>query len=267
MRSERGAVLVEFALVALALALLLSASAEFGRLMVMWNAVQVVARAAEAAIPAHDPMTPGSLQASVDMVYDPGLLVVDVTAMTQQEIDAFFSGAPLVNRALKALMYVETVPGDGTKLLRWPGALLADINSPSMLTVGVPQLTSRGLGAPDQITWKPVIEVDEALGQVRVNYPFQGLFTDFQSNPDGPYESNIENAVAADDSDDGVDQTNDVTAIGPGVSLLADSPTPVGPYAGPYGLGRQYAFATVVRPFQWILQGTAIPRTTGSSGP
>ena len=68
-----------------------------------------------------------------------------------------------------------------------------------------------------------------------------------------PLPPNVANPIAADDG--GVQQNN----IAPGAEI--DDGGAIGPYAGPFGLGRQFALAgRVVRPFRKLISVQAIYR-------
>jgi hypothetical protein len=194
---------------------------------------------------------------------------------------------PVVNRALYALMFVDL--SGGRELLRYPGALLTDTSGstlgcanqpPTGFVVGIPEVISHN---PETITWLQVLEevrpgdpstgpfsvTDQAdppnpnmprgLVAVRFNYPFEAAaISSFQPNPDGPAEPTIASPNVADE--EGVFETNPEDR--PGDTLPDDSADPnrFGPYKGPYGLGRQLAFASTVRPYTRVLSGQAIAR-------
>lgn len=174
-KPERGAALVEFALVSLVFYLLFAATIDFGRMMFAAQALQDVARLAAREIatapaganitfedaltctppPIPDPDEPCQVDLAA-RIYDPGLLAIDITAMDDAALDAYVAGLPIVNRALRPLMIVEHI-GD-TTLLRYPGALLDDPTSPSGYTVGIPRVVSRGEDGVETIEWVGVLE-------------------------------------------------------------------------------------------------------------
>ena len=139
--------------------------------------------------------------------------------------------------------------------------------------MGIPLVESRDGAGVESIRWVPVVEeiraaqdadcpargpfslvylanedecgpldadplADRGFAAVRINYPYQAAtLSGFRSSaPNGvdPIPPNIGDFIAADDG--GVQQNN----VAPG-GLLDDGA--VGPYAGPYGLGRQFALA------------------------
>jgi len=168
-RAERGAALVEFALVSIVLYLLLAGTIEFGRLMFDANALQDVARltARELALA---PVSAGATfeyaltcdpardaNCLVDLrsrVFDPACLVVDLNdPAVSQDADGYFAAMPVVNRALRTLMITEP---QRPNILRYAGALMTDESgaacsaigpngqaSPTGLTVGIPLIEGR----------------------------------------------------------------------------------------------------------------------------
>lgn len=183
-RDERGAALVEFALVSLVLYLLLAAGIEFGRMMFAANVVQDAARLAArelAVAPLRadvtfeyaltcDPVADAACLADLRRrVFDPACLVVDVNdPAVAADPEAYFASMPVVNRTLRSLFISE--PGR-SNLLRYPGALLGDNAAASCsaigpngqaaatgLTVGIPMVTSRGATGAETIIWVPVVE-------------------------------------------------------------------------------------------------------------
>ena len=139
-RAERGAALVEFALVSLVLYLMLAGAVEFGRLMFGANVLQDAARVAarELAVapiranvsfdyalscnPLDEPVN-----CLVDLrrrVFDPACLVVDFSdPAVSPDPDGYFAAMPVVNQVLRSLMITEPSRPD---LVRYPGALLSD---------------------------------------------------------------------------------------------------------------------------------------------
>lgn len=296
--SERGAALVEFALVSLVLYLVLATAIDFGRMMFSAQAVQDVARIAArelAVAPAGadarfddvlscDPaLAPDTCFADLRArLYDPACLVVDLDDPALGDdaaVDAFFAGMPIVNRALRPLMIADY--SNGRRLLRYPGALLSAPDAagcqghPTNLTIGIPRVVARGEDGVETIEWVPVLEEvrpvpgDPATGPfslaanpalpdqprgvaaVRINYPYQAaMMTGFRPGAAGP---NIAHRILADDA-------AVVQEGAPPGDLIADE-TGIGPYAGPFGLGRQLAFAgQTVRPFRKLISAQAIYR-------
>ena len=314
---ERGAALVEFALVSLVLYLLLAGTIEFGRLMFDANALQDVARIAArelAVAPVRADATfdyalscdaasdPDCLVDLRSRIFDPACLVVDLSdPAVAADPDGYFAAMPVVNRALRTLMITEP---QRPNLLRYAGALLSDGSglacsaigpngqaSATELTVGIPFVDARDANGAESITWVPVVQEiraaldadcpargpfslvylanedecgaldadplpDRGLAAVRINYPYQAAtLSGFQPSAPtdvDPLPPNIGNFITA---DDGAVQQNNVA---PG-SSIDDGAT--GPYAGAFGLGRQYALAgRTVRPFRKLISVQAIYR-------
>jgi Flp pilus assembly protein TadG len=183
---RRGSVLVEFALVALVLTLLLSATVDLGRLVFAAEVVQDAARAGArelsvtplpAAItfndardcrnPPYDAPPSSCLDGSGatpifrDRVFDPDRLVLDITADVANhtfDLDATCAALPIVNRVLCPLMIVDRTSVPGTTFLRYPGTLLRNTTS-GRYTVMIAAITERDAnGAETGVTWLPVVE-------------------------------------------------------------------------------------------------------------
>jgi hypothetical protein len=215
--------------------------------------------------------------------------------------DGYFAAMPVVNRALRTLMITEPsrptlLRYAGALLSDGNGAACSAIGpfgqaSPTGLTVGIPMVTSRDVNGAESITWVPVLEEiraaqdalcpargpfsliylagedecgpldadplpDRGLAAIRVNYPYQAAtLSGFQPSPPtaiDPLPPNVANVIEADDGS--VQQNN----FPPGGSFDDGA---VGPYAGAYGLGRQFAFAgRTVRPFRKLISAQAIYR-------
>ncbi len=315
---ERGAALVEFALVSVVLYLLVAGTVEFGRLMFGANVVQDAARVAArelalAPIRANatfdyalscDPTDdPNCLVDLRRRIFDPACLVVDFDdPAVAADPDGYFAAMPVVNRTLRTLMITEP---SRSNLMRYPGALLSDnvgaacsavgpsgAAGPTGFSVGIPFVASRGGGGVETIAWVPVLEEIRAtqddecpargpfsllympaqddcgalpsdpvpsrgMAAVRINYPYQAaMLSGFQPSvpvAGDPLPPNVSSPLFADDGS--VQETN-ATPGG-----LLDDGGAVGPYAGPYGLGRQLALAgATLRPFRKLVSAQAIYR-------
>lgn len=215
--------------------------------------------------------------------------------------DGYFAAMPVVNRALRTLMITEPSRPSilryaGALLATGSGAACSAIGPngqavPTGLTVGIPLVESRGGGGVEAIRWVPVVEEiratqdaecpargpfsviylasaddcgaldadplpDRGLAAVRVNYPYQAATLSAYQPPvptfDDPIPPNVGSPILAEDG--GVQQNN----VPPG-SPLDDGA--VGPYTGPYGLGRQFALAgRTLRPFRKLISAQAIYR-------
>ena len=198
---ERGAALVEFALVSLVLYLLLAGTIEFGRLMFDANALQDVARVAarelalapvranatfDYALSCDATADPDCLVDLKSRIFDPACLVVDLSdPAVAGDPDGFFAAMPVVNRALRTLMITEP---QRPNLLRYAGALLSDAggtacsaNGPNGqaaatgLTVGIPLIEARDASGVESITWVPVLQEIRAAGDAEC--PSRGPFS------------------------------------------------------------------------------------------
>ncbi len=283
---RRGQALLEFAIIALVLYLLLAVVLEFGR--VMWigqsiqNAADVAARElARAPIAAGatwaDALADPQVQATI---YSEDFLAIDITDQGNQTLIQYldslqFDGRsiPIVNRMLAPTMVISQV--NGRTLLRYPGALVTSETAPSGYTVKVPLVAPHAADEPETITWASVLEevphsVDGAPPQgmfsvasplrgfvsVRLNYPFQAAaMSAYEPVPVGGTEGNLNRPYLANDSQVSADDL-DGSLVAPDV--------PEGSYAGPnggeYGLGELGALAQTVRPFRRVLVGQGMAR-------
>jgi hypothetical protein len=208
---------------------------------------------------------------------------------------------PVVNRALRTLMITEPQRPNllryaGALMADAGGAACSAIGpngqaAPTGLTVGIPLVNERGAGGAESITWVPVLQEiraardaecpargpfsllyqpnqddcgpleadpvpDRGLVAVRVNYPYQAAtlsaFRPAAPTDVDPLPPNVANFIVA---DDGSVQENNAA---PGGQLDDGA---VGPYAGAFGLGRQFALAgQTVRPFRKLISAQAIYR-------
>jgi hypothetical protein len=289
--SRRGQSLIEFALVALTLVILITFVLDFGRGL---HGAQVIQSAADLAarelsrtpLPAEasltdlfDPSNSAHAALKSDhLIYSEDFLAIDVTTWDQsQHLIAYLDTLPIpkVNKALVPLMFVSTVTNGDTpiRLLRFPGALVTSTTASSGYTVKVPVVGSRDDAGVETIRWADVVEpvsntdgdvfsvasAERGVAAVRINYPFQAAaMTGFQPNPAGPFEPNGANPITADDSQVVAD------AVPGGGSLVApDAPASAdyaGTYGGAYGLGEQGAFGKQVRPFRRVISAQAMYR-------
>lgn len=276
-RDDRGGVVVEFALIVLALYLLLAFILDFGRLFFTAQALQEAARVAArefALLPL--PAATTFEQALQDpavraTIYDPGRLVIAVPPDNNQ-LQALLDALPIMNKALVPLMIQETF--NDVPFLRYPGALVADPTAPDGFTVAIPRVVSRGADGVETIEWvAPIEEIrpnpadpltgpfsvastgpQQGLVAIRLNYPYQAaILSGFQQGPNGPFEPGGA-LILADDA--GVVQQN---ALPPGQTLLAPAGG-LGPYGGSFGLGHQLAWGQTLRPFRKLLAAQAIFR-------
>ncbi|MFN3240630.1 MAG: TadE/TadG family type IV pilus assembly protein [Planctomycetota bacterium] len=278
---QRGALMVEFAVISLLLYLLLAALLSFGTMIQAGQVAQDVARLAAREL-ALTPLPATStfeqaLAATDDRIFDPNQLVVDLDAVANsgQDLDEHFAAMPLVNRALRPVFVFDRV--GGLRLLRFPGALL---RSPSRtafnagLTVGVPQVVARLDTGGERIRWLPVVE------EIRPDAedPASGPFSAVSGGPDRGLVAlriNIPSTASALASYDGP------TTWPPGAN--AGQPHLAGPveteagsvpsFGTPFpdavhggvlgaeqGLGEMGALGVRVRPFRRVFVGQALFR-------
>lgn len=268
---RRGGVAVEFALIALALYLVLAGMLSLGRWMAVSQAAQDAARfaAREAALyPLPAEITfegaladPGFRAA----VYDPDFVVVDLNETPPgPALEAFFAAMPVVNRALRPLMITSDVrtPDGPRRLLHMPGAIVASPTSPTGLSVLVPRILSRDpkTGAETSIELAPVLEEiaggptgagtfpvsSGGIAGLRLNVPFQSAAFTAYLPPDAGLGAPISASA-------------DATAGG-GFDIFGPGPEGAGPYSGPLGLGRLEAFGITARPFRRLVAAQALFR-------
>ena len=262
-RRRRGGVLVEFALLALALYLVLAGMLSLGRWMAVSQAAQDTARFAArefalfplpAEITFDGALTDAGFRSAV---YDPDQLVVDIAVNPPgPALEAVFDAMPVVNRALRPLMITSNVstPGGSRRLLHMPGALVDSPTSPTGLSVLVPRILARdaNTGAESLVELAPVVEEvgpgtfpisGSGIVGLRLNVPFQSAtFTAYL--PPGLSSGRPIEATE-------LGGTNEI--IGPG-------PEGAGPYSGTFGLGRLEAFGLRARPFRRLVAAQALFR-------
>ncbi|MEO0478630.1 MAG: TadE family protein [Planctomycetota bacterium] len=289
---DRGAILLEFALVSLILYLLFAATIGFGRVVQASQVAQDTARLAArefaltplpAASTFEDALTDPMV---LSRIFDPEALVIDLDVVDANGVtlDSVFASLPLINRSLRPAMIFDRPVVDGVqrRLVRAPGALLRSTSDPSRFTVGVPLVVSRDDDGVETIRWLSVVEEvrvdptdpttgsfslasanpDRGVVGIRINLPVQAsALTSFQPTPLGG-EPNAGRPNLADDSAviqlDGPRDGTLLPNIEPGP--LPDGTPSVSPYGGPFGLGSQFALATETRPYRRVVTGQAFFR-------
>lgn len=185
--ARSGQSLVEFALVAMVMYLMLAAILTFGHALYVAQGLQQAADLGAREIsrtPLRATMTFEDALDEDDVretIFDDAWLVIDLEAFYQANPDGnFFSdlvpSMPLLNQQLATLMIVDRpdLNGDGTPdewLLRYPGALLtrdtpliapAGVNYDTAIatsyTVGIPVVSARAADGVETIRWVPVVE-------------------------------------------------------------------------------------------------------------
>ena len=256
---------MEFALISLALYLVLGGMLSLGRFMAVAQAAQDTARfaAREFALfplPAEATFSdalndPGFRTA----VYDPDFVVADLEVNPPGPLlDQFFASMPVVNRALRPLMIVSDVDSSGgerRRLLHMPGAIVDSPTSPTGFSVLVPRILSRdpATGQEAQVELVPVLEEiapgtfpvsGSGVVGLRLNVPFQSAaFAAYVPAPEGgqqPVEARMDLGGAN-------------TIVGPG-------PDGAGPYSGSFGLGQLETFGITARPLRRLVAAQALFR-------
>jgi len=280
-RFRRGQSLVEFAIVALCLTLLISAVLTFGHLLYAAQSLQATATLASrelALVPLppeisfKDALKNARVRASV---FDPHYLVLDVdTFGGRASLQALMNDLPPVNQQLVSVMIYDEIQGN--RVLRYPGAVYLDsdpsddpVDPPGTgYLIAVPLVVARDAEGAETVTWVDVVEEmttssgvspfalsspQRGLVALRINYPFQAAaMSGFRTSSADPFAPNAGQPLIANDAAVQVQQSP------PGDIVASDRE--FGPYSGPHGLGRQAAFAQEVRPFSRLISAQAVTR-------
>ena len=244
----------------------------------------------------HTPGSNASMARSIfrERIFDESWLVIDLDDFYAENpggsvFEVLVPQMPLLNQQLTMMMIVDRpdLDDDGVpdrNLLRYPGALLTDLSTPSGFTVGIPLVTERDVDGVETIRWIPVVEEIEpkafevgpngilpqcdpevvndgfnpfaitnsatrGVVALRINYPFQSAaMSGFREFPVPPDEGNIDTPIVADDGD--VTELNPEDRPGdPRAPLSTGAPLESGglyrgTYAGRYGLGAQGALGS-----------------------
>ncbi len=297
--SKRGGILVEFALIAFIVYLLIAVTLSFGRMLwaaqVMQQATDLFAREmSRTPLDANDTFEDAIEDPDVfQRLYREDFLVIDVddwaaggTGLTLLEwLDATYIDTydydgdsvndplPTVNRMLVPLMFIEELPdlrgGGGIRTyLRYPGTLLNTASRPAGptmtgYTVVVPLIIDRDAdtGEETDIEW---VEVAEEIESGTDANPFQ------ISSPTGgvvalrmnyPFQSSTLSLITGGVGHVDADDTVDAGKAPPAeLGELITDDTGFGTYGGTYGLGRQGVLNNTVRPYRKALATQAIYR-------
>jgi hypothetical protein len=296
---RRGQSLVEFAVVALVLYLLIALILTFGHLFYVSYGVQQAADVAareisRTALPADSLDLDDVLRANAndvpevrevrERIFDDHYLVLNVDPnhangfQGRTNLQDLVAALPVLNQQLVPIMISDQV--DGITVLRYPGAIFRDTDAaddpadppPSGFKVAIPLVVERNEDGVETIDWVPVVEAIQSpaepdffrissrhrgLVALRINYPCQSAtMSSFRANPDGPFEPTVGNPNVADDSMVSVVDGDGFAPNG----TATESDREAGAYAGPYGLGRQYALGMTVRPFRRLVSAQAVYR-------
>jgi hypothetical protein len=241
-RNRRGQSLVEFALVALVMYMILAAILTFGHALYVAQGLQQAADLGAREIsrtplpvitPDGEPFTFDHALDDPkvrDRIFNPHYLVVDLdTIVGQNFFPDVVSNWPVLNQQLATLMILDRPVIDGVRrnLLRYPGALLKTVDGTPEFTVGIPIVSERNEDGIETIRWVSVVEEIEptdpthprhnpftlqselrGIVALRINFPFQSAsMSSFRRDPtadDYPFEATIGRPNAADDFSVGV---------------------------------------------------------------
>lgn len=296
---RRGQALVEFAVVAIVLYLLLAAILTFGMLLYGAQTLQQAAHFAAREL-ARTPL-PAELEFEQALqhdrvrqhVYSEDFLAIEIDPEEMNENETILDyvdrlGIPPVNRMLLPLMFLDTVEDGAKTLLRYPGALVTCSDAPSGYTVRIPIVryasSQDDVAEPDEaiVSWRRVLEgrrrqpsedlpdafsvasPERGLVVLQLHYPYQSaVMSGFRPDLSDPHPDDPLLPIVADDNlwAEPLPDGGTLTAPDvPGASDDWDTPIAGHPYSGPHGLGRQAAWGTEVRPFRRVLSAQAVAR-------
>ncbi|MGF1572224.1 MAG: TadE/TadG family type IV pilus assembly protein [Sumerlaeia bacterium] len=267
--------MIEFAIVAVVLYLLLASILTFGRLIFVaqttTTAVDSAARElARTPLPAA--ITFEEVRDSVNQfstsVYSEDYLAINITPWLAapgglsllEYLDSI--SIPQVNRQLVPVMMIQ--PVGPVTLLRYPGTLVESATAPSGYSVVIPLVQSLDVDGNTTIKLVPVLEeidteelasdntgaspdpfsinsAERGLVALRMNYPYQSVEMQGTIN---------KKSITADDSLVTVTNLGSYTVVDPGQTS--------GPMAGQYGLGVQLSWMQQLRPFRRVVSTQAI---------
>lgn len=293
---RRGQSLVEFALVALVVYLLLAAIITFGFILFAAQTnqqiVDVAAREiARTPIPLFlggDPSNPVKLEevlyGNANMlgdelgdvrrrVFDEHYLALDVSGLDAVGIRDLIEQLPIVNQLLTTLMFVDDV--GGRKIMRYPGTLINDPDasddpfSPaaSGLLVRIPVTDGPEASVID---WVRAIEPMHEADTVDSGIPGPFELTSAERGivalrVNYPHQSSAMSSFqpnAAGPFEPSIGNRNLVSgaSVAGAPGSVVEPDRVAGPYTGPNGLGLQFAFAEEVRPFTKLIVNQAVHR-------
>lgn len=303
---RRGGVLLEFAVVSFVFYVLFSVVVDMGRASFMLSSANDAARlmARELAL-APMPSNYSFERALEELdvrgqyhggtgpgIYDHTFLAIDLQSYipSGMSLDEFFGTLPIVNRALRPLMFFDTIDvgGQARQFLRYPGTVVRLVNAsePYAYTVIVPEVTYSG-SASTIVRWLPVIQEirsaapgtlnspddwdqspfhlaspEGGIAAIRVNVPFQaataGGSSIDTSDPSALFATGFQNAVDANGTINAATNLSDI--VGSSALLESHATSAAGAYAGEYGLGSLQILGGAVRPWRRILPAQSIFR-------
>lgn len=266
-----GGVLVEFALISLALYLVLAAIIGIGRWLAVAQAAQDAARFAAREIALYPlPADATFADALADIgfrsaVYSPDFLVVDLAMHPPGDaLELHFASMPVVNRALRPLMITSDVDagGDRRRVLHVPGAIVDSPTSDSGLSVLVPRILDRDpvTGTETDFELAPFLE-EVGPGSFSVSSPDQGLVAirlnvAYQSATFAAYIPTGDFAPGGNP----FQRPIEATELGGENVIVGPGPEGAGPYSGSQGLGRLETLGVSARPFRRLIAAQALFR-------
>ena len=294
---RRGQVLLEFAVVAFLMTLLLGAMLAFGFLFYSANIVQQAADVGAQELARHPFNPTGTFTEGLDDsgLFDEKFLYCQIGGLGEEDLPDGYNPndyyelqdqMPLINRLLFPLYIYDR----DLNAIRYPGTVV-ERTSDSELTVLIPIVGTRDetTGVENITEWRKVVEEITPLGEdegpysinstttgqldtgmvaLRINYPYQSaaLVAYQQKDSDGNVLE-VSDAVGRDDITNVVIQANDdaVTnaTLPDGYSLTTptfDATTYGLAHRGEFGLGSLQAHATTVRPFRKVITAQGIYR-------
>ncbi len=263
---RRGQSLVEFALVALVLYLLLAAILTFGHMIYCAQGLQQTAdllarELSRTPLPADVTLAEALEDEGVrQSIFDPRYLVLELSQPTGEGEITFqtFDGEkrlgdlPLVNQQLYPLMISDQI--EGRRVVRYPGLV---IDADEGYTVRIPVESGDGWVLRDVV--EEIVDSQGAgpfsiasphrgVVALRILYPYQSATMTGYQGRDDPFWRPSPG-----------DPLEPVEAEDPGLGGI-ESDLDYGPYAGAGGLGRQAAWAREVRPYRRVLAAQAVYR-------
>ena len=165
--SRRGQALIEFAIVAFVLTLLLAGILAFGLLLVSANVLQQAADVGAQELARHPFSATGDFQSALtdSGLFDEASLIVD------SSVDS--TTLPLINQLLFPL-YVYDPDLDQ---LRYPGAVVT--NASSETTVLIPIVDTTSTGVDSIVEWQRVVEEIQPVGQSAGPYALDATATEY----------------------------------------------------------------------------------------
>jgi len=285
LRRRRGQALVEFALIALVLVLILAVTMDLGRAIfsaqTSEQAVDVAARElARTPLPASgftlqqlldgDSTVPPDALAQVRKVYDPDWLVFDLTRVPgDTTVPEYFAAhnAPLLNQLLLPIMIYDDVlqAETGQRVFRFPGVInfAADASRPSGFHVTKAAFVRVTYGADgsesiDTTNLIPVVEEIKFGGDGHSAFPIdspEGGLVALRINY--PFQAAAMSNFGQSPNGRFEPNVEEITEVSDGTTAPHGVPAT---YAGPNDLGQQYALGKTVRPYRRVLSLQAIHR-------